>query len=85
MESKRKLRDVNRNGVYINDDFTPLRAKCLGTKRVEHRRQNLLYHDGEWERGEEVVDSPDDLQTRLEREGKTIKPLLLNLTDVLFT
>ena len=69
MKSKRKLRDANRKGVYINDDLTPLRAKMARILRHDPPTQSVWSIDGRifctiMENGNEVkkvVDSPDDL------------------------
>ena len=68
-KSKRKLRDTNRKGVYINDDLTPLRAKVARILRNNPSTQSVWSIDGRifctmLENGSEVkkiVDSPDDL------------------------
>ena len=69
MKNKRKLRDANRKGVYINDDMTPLRAKMARILRHDPSTQSVWSIDGRifctiLENGSEVkkiVDSPDDL------------------------
>ena len=69
MKSKRRLRDIDRKGVFLNDDLTPFRAKLTRVLRNDPTIGNVWTIDGRifcitTENGREMkktVESPDDL------------------------
>ena len=69
MKNKRRLRDLNRKGVFLNDDLTPFRAKLTRVLRNDPTNGNVWTIDGRifcitTENGKEmkrIVETPDDL------------------------
>ena len=69
MKNKRRLRDLNRKGVFLNDDLTPFRAKLTRVLRNDPTIGNVWTIDGRifcitTENGKEmkrIVETPDDL------------------------
>ena len=71
MKNKRRLCDLDRKGVFLNDDLTPFRAKLGRTLRNDSTIGNVWTIDGRifcmitvTENGNEirkVAESPDDL------------------------